>query len=413
MTQTHALLDRMRIAYLITRSDTVGGAHVHVRDLSLALLDAGHEVCVMVGQEGPFTHELSRRGIAHQSVRNLVRQANPWRDLRALWEIRSALASFAPDIVSTHSSKAGCLGRMAAASLGLPVIFTAHGWAFTDGVSRPAARLYRTAERCLAPLATRVITVSDYDRALALRGRVVPPQKLITVHNGMPDIPACLYARPELTPVRLTMIARFEEQKDHATLLRALGGLTQYAWDLDLIGDGPLRHLAERIVSVEQLGGRVRFLGLCHNIAERLAESQIFLLISNWEGFPRSILEAMRARLPVVASDVGGSSESVVENETGFLVPRGDVATLRNRLARLFTDPALRVRLGQGGRKRYEEQFTLGVMLEKTLRVYSDITSKQAGDHHDWNDHERLAFRASAEQLPAILSSGDRGGRDS
>jgi glycosyltransferase involved in cell wall biosynthesis len=169
------------------------------------------------------------------------------------------------------------------------------------------------------------------------------------------------------------MVARFEEQKDHATLFRALAGLGDLAWQLELVGDGPL--FSEAVALAKQLGiaSRTQFLGFRRDVTRRLADAQVFLLITNWEGFPRSILEAMRAGLPVVASDVGGNAESVRDGETGFIVPRGDVASLRTALARLIADPELRMRFGALGRRRFEERFTFERMCEKTFAVYRDV----------------------------------------
>jgi glycosyltransferase involved in cell wall biosynthesis len=123
---------------------------------------------------------------------------------------------------------------------------------------------------------------------------------------------------------------------------------------------------------------RVHFMGARRDVAERMAAAQLFLLISNWEGFPRSILEAMRARLPVVASDVGGSRESVFESETGFLIPRGDAATLTSRLRLLLSDPDLRVRMGAAGRQRYEERFVAQRMFQRTFAVYDEVLRGKA-----------------------------------
>jgi glycosyltransferase involved in cell wall biosynthesis len=106
-----------------------------------------------------------------------------------------------------------------------------------------------------------------------------------------------------------------------------------------------------------------------------LAQAQVALLITNWEGFPRSILEAMRAGLPVVSSDVGGIAESVQEGGSGFLISQGDVEALRRRLERLLTDSDLRARMGQSGRQRYERHFTLAHTVEKTLEIYRDIVT--------------------------------------
>jgi len=367
----------VRVVYAITRSDTIGGGHVHIRDLALTLQAHGDEAIVLVGQEGPFTEELSRRGIPYHSLRHLIHPIRPWRDGVAFFEIRALLRRLQPDLVSTHSAKAGWLCPMAAASLGIPSIQTTHGWSFTTGVPPAAALCYRWAERVGVMSAHRVINVSEYDRQLALRYHVAPPEKLLTVHNGMPDIPPHLRAQPERAPVRLAMVARFEAQKDHATLFHALARLGEYAWELDLIGDGPLRSQAAALAQDLKIFERVCFLGACNDVAERLARQQVFLLITNWEGFPRSILEAMRAGLPVVASDVGGVSESVLDGTTGFLVPRGDVELLRARLALLLRDPSLRRRLGRAGRTRYEDRFTLAHMVEKTLAVYREVIGQR------------------------------------
>ena len=142
------------------------------------------------------------------------------------------------------------------------------------------------------------------------------------------------------------MVARFGAQKDHPTLLRALAGLRDLPWQLDLVGEGPLLSQTRTLAASLGLEDRVHFLGQRMDVDRILANAQVGLLITNWEGFPLSILEAMRANLPVVASGVGGVSESVTDGVTGFVVPQGDVEVLRDRLRRLLSDPALRASLG-------------------------------------------------------------------
>jgi glycosyltransferase involved in cell wall biosynthesis len=215
----------LRIAYIVTRSDTVGGAQVHVRDLAVSLRNRGHEPVVLTSGGGPYVDALRAAGVETISLKHLSAAIRPIADLRALGEIRSALKRIRPDLVSTHSSKAGILGRAAARALGIPVVFTAHGWAFTPGVPRRRAELYRWIETMASPLASRVITVSEFDRQLALSRHVVSAGRVTTVHNGMPDVEPRLRADAGRSPVRLAMIARFEPQKDHATLFRALAGL--------------------------------------------------------------------------------------------------------------------------------------------------------------------------------------------
>lgn len=368
-------LDPLKIAYIVTRSDLIGGAQVHVRDLAVSLLGDGHEAVVLTGRNGPYVDALRTAGVEVVTLQHLRASINPVRDVQALAEIRSALKRLRPDLVSTHSSKAGILGRAAGRTLGLPVVFTAHGWAFTPGIPRREAAVYRWIERLAAPLATRVITVSEFDRQLALAHRVVPPEKIVTVHNGMPDIDPALRADPGRSPVRLAMIARFEAQKDHPTLFRALAGLREKPWRLDLIGDGSLMPDAQALARHLGLADRVRFWGQRLDVAERLADAQVAVLITNWEGFPRSILEAMRAGLPVVSSAVGGIAESVKDGENGFIVEPGDAEGLRQRLTQLLADPDLRRGMGQRGRERYERHFTLADTVEKTLAVYRDVVA--------------------------------------
>ena len=363
----------MRIVYLIARSDSIGGYHIHVRDLATVMQARGHEPIVVMGGEGPFVRDLVERGIPYYSARNLIREVRPWKDAAAFAELRSILKRIRPDLVSTHGAKSGSLGRAVARSLNIPVITTAHGWSFTTGVPATSARLYRWGEWITMACAARVITVSEYDRQLALRYRVARPEQLLTIHNGMRDIRPNLLGHPEHSPPRIVMIARFEPQKDYATLLRSLARLSDSAWELELIGDGPLRQEMEHLANRLGIEDRVQFLGARRDVAERLAQAQLFVLSSNWEGLPRTILEAMRAGLPTVASDVGGVRESVVDGTTGFVVRQGDVDHLHERLAVLLEDARLRATMGAAARARFEEHFTFEQMLERTLAVYRDV----------------------------------------
>ncbi|HEX6616559.1 MAG TPA: glycosyltransferase family 4 protein [Gemmatimonadales bacterium] len=362
----------MRIAYLITRADPIGGAQIHVRDLAGAARRLGHSATVITSGSGPFLDELRNQGTPTILLRHLGVPIRPLRDVRAYHEIRATLEELRPDLIAAHSSKAGTLGRLVGRSLGVPVVFTVHGWAFTPGVPGLSAWMYRRIERAVAPLASRIITVSEFDRRLALEARIAPPDRVAAVHNGMADVPPSLRAEPGGAPPRLVMVARFGDQKDHPTLLRALAGLREQPWQLDLVGEGAL--LAQTRALAESLGlaDRVRFLGQRMDVDRILARSQVALLVSNWEGFPLSILEAMRAGLPVVASEVGGVAEAIRDGESGYLVPRADVAQLRDRIGRLLRSPELRSRLGAGGRAVFEQEFTLARCVARTLAVYAE-----------------------------------------
>jgi len=367
----------VRIAYLITRADPIGGAQIHVRDLALAARDHGHHPAIITSGRGPLIDGFRQAGVPVFVLRHLTAPIRPWSDVRALGEVRAALAEVQPDLVAAHSSKAGILGRLAGRSLRLPVVFTVHGWAFTPGVPGPRAAVYRRLERMVGPLANRLITVSEFDRRLALEARIAHADRIVTVHNGMPDVASDLRADPRRMRPRIVMVARFEPQKDHATLIRALGGLSAQSWELDLIGEGPGMPAMRALAAELGIADRIRWLGQRMDVQRLLAEAQIATLITNWEGLPLSILEAMRAGLPVVASDVGGIAETIRDGETGYLVGRGAVEQVRNRIGRLLEEAELRGSLGAAGRSLYERQFTLEHCVTRTLAVYQSVVAEK------------------------------------
>ncbi|HSF17621.1 MAG TPA: glycosyltransferase family 4 protein [Vicinamibacteria bacterium] len=386
----------LHVAYLITRSD-LGGASIHVRDLSRAMIRDGHRVVVLVGGSGPFTEELTRLGIPFEASKHLVREVSPWNDLVALFHIAKRLKQIKPDLLSTHSPKAGWLGRVAAWMAGVPVIFTAHGWAFSEGVGATKQRLYALAERLVARFALKIIAVSDHDRELALQFGVGRPGQFVTVHNGMPEVDDKLRADPSSEPPHLVMVARMEAQKDHTTLLQALKPLANLDWTLSLVGAGPLLADTRRLAEELGLARRVTFMGERRDVAEILAGGQIFLLVSNHEGFPRSILEAMRAGLPVIASDVGGTRESVVDGENGILVQRRDVDGLTRALEKLISNPTLRKRMGDIGRRSFLENFQFATLYAKTRNVYRSVLQERGSmaTGESWRD-SRSSLNARA-----------------
>lgn len=369
----------LKISYLITRSDTVGGAHVHLLDLACKAQADGHSVEVLVGSNGLYADLLRDKGLKVITLRYLVRPIRPDMDALAVLECWQAFRRFKPDIVHLHSTKAGLVGRVAAKLAGLPVVFTAHGWAFTEGIEERSRNLAVFLERRAAHLSDAIICVSEYDRLLALRMDVGNASLLTRIHNGVPEIipeQRSIGLNPGLP--RIICVARLDAQKDHALLLDALAMVKCLPWVLELIGDGPLTNAVQQKTHDLGLGDRVEFSGLCNDVPSRLARSDVFVLTSCWEGLPLSILEAMRAGLPVVASNVGGVSESVTDGVTGFLVPKGNKAVLADRLMRLLSDAALRQQMGHAGRAVYEREFAFDVMYQRTQQVYQDVLARKA-----------------------------------
>jgi len=367
----------MKIAYILTRGDHFGGAQIHVRDFCLRLKSLGHDPYVIIGSQGDMTNQLKEQGIPYFLVTHFQREIHPLKDLLALGGIRKILKREKFDLVSTHSSKAGILGRLAALGLKSRSVFTAHGWAFTDGVGTGKQRLYAGIERFFSLFCDRIITVSQNDFALALRFKVATSSKMRAIHNGLP-------LRPEVTkesiqafsqdrPLKLIMVARFQEQKDHATLFKALETLKDQPWQCHLVGDGPLEEGYKEEARQKGFEDKVVFYHKRTDVPEMLETMDLFVLISNWEGFPRSTIEAMRASLPVIISDVGGSAEAVSPGETGFVVPQGDADAVAEKI-RFFLDHPQDIKLfGDRGRQVYLESLQFDHMFEKTLAVYKEI----------------------------------------
>ncbi|MBI1789608.1 MAG: glycosyltransferase family 4 protein [Acidobacteria bacterium] len=359
----------MRILYLITRSD-VGGAQVHLLDL-LSRLGGRVDPVVGAGEVGYLTDAVRDLGIPCHIVPDLVQRIAPAHDMRALFQLLRLIRKVRPDLVHAHTSKAGLLGRCAARIAGVPSVFTAHTWSFADGACLKWKIAGIPSERLAAAWSSALINVSRANRDLALRYRIASRKRLLVIHNGIGDtLHRAAPARADV-PV-IAVVARCCVQKDQSLLLRALSRITLPVRAV-FVGDGPTRPALEAETRQLGLRDRVAFLGQRLDVPEILAAAHLFALPTKWEGFPLGILEAMRAGLPVVASDTGGVAEAVVDQETGFLVPRGDLDSLRARLEQLLDSPALRRRMGDAGRKRYEAEFTLDAMLRKTLSVYRHV----------------------------------------
>ena len=364
----------MKIAQVITRMDTIGGAQVHVRDLSNQLAAMGSEVFIITGS-GEFTnHKLDVHCYISPSLK---RELNPFYDVQAIFEVRNILKEIKPDVVATHSSKAGLVGRIAAWSLRIPTVFTVHGWAFTEGVAPKKRKFYIAIEKAIGKITDQVITVSHYDRFLADTNQVLPMHKMKTVHNGVLPLNPITQPKRNNDLIDILMVARFDVPKRQLNLIRACEKLRDLPWRLSFIGDGSKLDEVRGYAEKRKLQDRVLFYGGMNNIETPLRNSQIFVLLSDYEGFPLSILEAMQAGLPIIATDVGGVKEAVIDSDNGFLIPKGNETILLQRLKQLVTDVQLRESMGQRSKELFTEKFTFEKMLTDTKEVYEVVVQNQ------------------------------------
>ena len=363
----------MKILYVITLPQ-LGGAQVHLLTLVTELLKRGHETSVVVGSAGWLTEQLEKRGIRYFVLPTLRREISPCCDFAALWHLRRIIKEYQPNLVHCHSSKAGLLGRIAAWSLGVPAVFTVHGWAFTEGIAPMKRRIYECIEWIGGFFSERIICVSEYDCKLGMSTLRRHREKMVTIYNGVSE-EAPVYMDVLRESLHLVMVARFSQPKAQGDVLQALFRLNECGIKvhIDFVGDGTeidaVRQLAQRL----SLSDQVRFLGSQTHVEELLPKYDGFLLISRWEGFPISILEAMRAELPVIASDVGGVSEEVVHGTTGLLVQRDSVDDLAEKLRYAAEHREVFRAMGRAGRKHFVEKFTTAKMMERIMSVYEEL----------------------------------------
>lgn len=362
----------MKVVYVITRSDVMGGASVHLLDLAKGVQDLGHEVTILVGGRGLVVDRAKQRGLDCRPLEYLVREISPWVDFKGYLELRRVLSELRPDIVHLHSAKAGILGRLVAWRCAIPAVYTAHGWPFTEGVSERKRKVFAFIERAMARISNRIITVSEYDRDIAIAQKVADKKQMVVVHNGIPDDAPQPNLQRRSRTVKLIMVARFEDPKDQCALLHALSCVRGLDWRLELVGDGPRFDENKKLAEQLDLSDRVAFLGARDDVPQRLNDADVLVLVSRWEGLPLTVLEAMRAGLPVIVSNVGGVSEAVSDGKTGFLVPREGQSELVEALTKLIEDADLRRTMGAAGRSRYEVEFTFNTMLARTVDVYRD-----------------------------------------
>lgn len=361
----------MRILHVITRGD-VGGAQTQVLELATAQLALGHEVSIAAGSPGSMIETASARGARVIEITELVRSVSLLADLRAVGRVRELIAAERPDVVHAHSSKAGLLVRLSARRRGVPTVYTAHGWPFQKGAPLIQRLVSWAGEAVAGHWWGEVICVTEAERVRALRSFVVPRSRVHVVANGLPDVTVSRRERPRGRIVAI-MVARVAPPKDHAGVLRAMALLDDDRCILRFVGGGPGLEAAASFSRDLKLERRVEFLGDREDVAELLADADVGLLWSRYEGMPLAVLEAMRAGLPVIANDLPGAVELL--GSCG-VVTQHDPAALADALRMLIDDPPRAAQLGACGRRRFVEHFSIERSEQATADVYRVAISR-------------------------------------
>lgn len=358
----------MRILYTITKSE-IGGAQVHVMQLAKYMKDTGHAVAVVSYPGGWLENEATKLGVRFYPNQYFGNTFNPFRLRKSFLKIKKIVSEFNPDIVHAHSSFAGVITRLVVRNK-IPIVFTAHSFAFTDGASLFRRLIAPVSERFVSKYTSKIICVSEFDKKLALRYHIAPPEKLVVIHNGVSSQLADT-VREQI----IVSVGRLAYPKEYGLLLEAFKQ-ADIPMQLEIVGDGPDKQKIQEQIAQLGLASRVILrsnLQGPEEVRDELAKASVFILISKHEGLPMTILEAMAAGLPVIASRVGGIPEEI-DSFCGILVnnTKEEIAAAIERLSHSEAQKMM----GGAARKKFEQEFTLEKFLRSTESVYIDLMRK-------------------------------------
>jgi glycosyltransferase involved in cell wall biosynthesis len=336
-------------------------------------------------------------GITYRELTSMSRSVNALRDWQSFTEIRKIIREFRPDIVHTHAAKAGALGRIAARSLGVPVIVhTYHGHVFDQYFSPWKSALVQRAERMLAVSTDAIVTISEMQKLdIVRRFRIAPEEKVHVIPLGFDLDRFVVDAETRRKAFRqkwqlsehecaVALIGRFAPVKNHALFIRAfaVAKKTNPKLRAFLIGDGPL--VSELKALIESLGltwsddpgnSDITFTSWIKNIPEIMPGLDIVALSSLNEGTPVSLIEAQAAGKPVISTDVGGVRDCVLSGESGIICALNDVPAFAAAMTAVSGDSSLRNAMGAEGKTFVFQRFHYTRLVADTRALYHSLLS--------------------------------------
>ena len=329
--------------------------------------------------------DVEKEGVRVITIPSLVRRIHLFYDLRAFFALIKILRNERPDIVHTHTSKAGILGRWAAFFVRVPVIIhTPHGHVFWGYFGKLKTRIFILLEKISALVTDRLVMLTEQEKIDHLHFHIAPENKFSVVHSGInldefsntSVDPAAMKRRLGIPEDNLIVgtVGRLTSIKGHRYLIEAARKIAGSRPDTTfvILGDGELLDELKNMVTRSDIEENIKFLGWRSDVAEVMSTFDIFALPSLNEGMGRVLVEAMALGRPIVASNIGGIPDLVVDGENGYLVPVGDVESLAARIRKLLDDPEKREEMGECG-KKIAIDYSANAMVEKIDRVYRKL----------------------------------------
>jgi len=373
----------LRIAE-VTGPNIFGGVTICLVSLSRRFAELGAEVTVQMND--PRAGRILRAaGIKVERVGGLVHPIRPPQDIAGIFRLARWMRARRFDIVHTHTSKGGFMGRIAARMAGVPVVLhTAHGLPFHEASPWAKIKAYSALKRVAALCCDKIISVSREHARWIVELGIAPAEKVTVIRNGVrigeaPTDEGKRAARrrlglPESAPV-LLCAGRLVRQKNYADMLRALIPLSARFPKLRLLiaGDGPLEEQLGSLAGRLEVRDSVSFLGFRSDVPDLLAACDVVPMTSLWEGLPLALLEAMAAARPCVAYAIMGVREVIRDGETGILAPPGQPEALAGGIAGLLEQPERAAQMGRMARSQVQAEFAMERFLAEHEALYADL----------------------------------------
>lgn len=381
-----------------------GGAGRIVTGLACMARAEGWDVEVLT-TDPIFEQEVRKLGLGVLNLDVVRRKIRPAWDLAGLIRLSQVLRREAYDIVHTHTSKGGFVGRLAASLARVPVIIhTLHGFAFHERSPRTTQFFCAALERIAAAHCDQIVSVSEFHRQWAVDLRVCDNSKIVAIPNGIPDAACCATARWHMrcklglrdSDVMLLNAARLAPGKGLDYLIEAVALLPKtLSFRLFIAGDGPQKNWLMGLTARFGATDRVRFLGHRDDISQLLGAADIVVLPSLREGLSIALLEAMSSSKPIIASRIGSHVEVTAQNRAAELVPPADAKALSTAILSLSGDRSLMAVMGARARVAFESHYTERRMLDAYRRLYSDLVERKCGGVSSESVH-RIPFMAES-----------------
>ena len=384
---------RVKVLRVIARLN-MGGPALHVAYLTEGLAERGYDTTLVAGSlargEDSMAFVAEARGVEVVKIDELHREISPFRDIVAVFRLARLIRAERPQILHTHTAKAGAIGRLAALVAGPDappiVVHTFHGHVLHGYFDPVRTQVFRLLERFLARTSTALIAVSPQVRDDLVSLHVAPAKKFTVVRLGIEldervaideEMRAEARRVMGIPPERFAVgwVGRMTGVKRTDDVVRAFAALRKRGVDacLCIVGDGPDREQVERRAHELGVIRDCLFLGYQEDVARFFAVFDAFVLSSVNEGTPVVAIEALAAGRPVVATRVGGVPDVVTDGVDGFLVEPGDIEALADRLERLALDPELRSAMGEAGRTRVLPRYAVSRLIDDIDRLYRSL----------------------------------------